>query len=175
MARMQRTRSRSDFRAISRWNQRVLQRIANGDVKRHVVALLYPMRGPRPRLIRVPADSPFSEEPGSNIWAEDIQTRRWYTRRYSRARLSAFPTDPSFRLKNHYSILTSRCSSTTALNRTIRNKWGLHIRGHVIVIRHAAADMMRLTNVSSGERTFIDLLVRSYFAYQQANDNSSEI
>ena len=131
-------------------------------MRRHVVALLYPVGGGRTRLVRLPADSPFTEEPGSHIWPEDISTRRWHSRGSQRTRISSIPNDIAFPLSSHYSVITSRCSATASVNRAIYNTWGLIVRGHVIVIRHSVRQRMRVTNVLNAERRFIDFLVRRY-------------
>ena len=119
------------------------------------------MGGGRTRLIRISGDSPFTEEPGSAIWPEDLNIRRWFSKGSRRTRLSAMPTDITFALRNNYSIVTSKCTHTT-INRALHDKWGLHIRGHVIVLRHGARNWMRVMNVHPAERQLIDLVVRKY-------------
>ena len=118
------------------------------------------MGGGRSRFVRLPADSPFSEEPGSTIWPEDLHIRRWFPRGSERTRISSLPVDASFVLPNNYSIVTSRCSATTSINRKIYNNWGLVVRGHVMMIRHAANEPMRVTNVTHSERRLIDFVLR---------------
>ena len=131
-----------------------------GQVRRHVIVLLYPMGGGRSRFLRLPADSPFSEEPGSTIWPEDLHIARWFPRGFERTRISSLPADTSFALPNNYSIVTSRCSATAPINRNIYDNWGLIVRGHVVMVRHAASERMRVTNVTYSERRFIDLVLR---------------
>ena len=135
---------------------------SKGTVRRHVVGLLYPAGGGRGRLIRIPADSPFTDEPGSSVWVEDLRTRRWFSRGSRTARVSSLPMDRSFSLPNNYSVITTRCSSTASVNRTISLQLGQTVRGHVIVVRHAARSFMPLTNVLQTERRFIDFIVRRY-------------
>ena len=120
------------------------------------------MDGGRARLIRVPADSPFTEEPGSFIWPEDLNTRRWFSRGATRTRISYLPIDTSVILPNHYSIVTTTCSTTSSINRNIYNNWGFVVRGHVIMIRHAATNNMRVTNIRHSERHFVDFVLRWY-------------
>lgn len=178
MARSHRLSIRTPPGAITRWNSAVVNSIrlvshpcsirecmlsdllVQGMMRRHVVALLYPVGGGRTRLVRLPADSPFTEEPGSHIWPEDLCTKRWHSRGSQRTRISTLPDDLTFALANHYSIITSRCSATASVNRSIYNTWGIVVRGHVIVIRHAVRNRMRVTNVLHAERRFIDVLVR---------------
>ncbi|KAI1786388.1 hypothetical protein LXA43DRAFT_898115 [Ganoderma leucocontextum] len=133
-----------------------------GEVHRHVIALLYPMNGGRSRLIRLSADSPFTEEPGSHIWSEDLHTRRWFSRGSQRRRISALPMDASFVLPTNYSIITSTCSATPPINRYVYDNWGLLVRGHVIIIRHAVRNYMRVTSIHPAERRFIDFVVRRW-------------
>ena len=70
--------------------------------------------------------------------------------------------DLSFSLPNNYSIITTQSSTTAPVNRTIHVNLGMTVRGHVIVVRHAARNFMRLTNVPQTERRFIDFIVRGY-------------
>ncbi|KAI1782644.1 briggsae CBR-RNR-1 protein [Ganoderma leucocontextum] len=95
------------------------------------------MNGGRSRLIRLPADSPFTEDPGAHIWPEDLHTRRWFSRGSQRRRISTLPIDATFDLPANYSIVTSRYSATAPVNRNVYDNWGLIVRGHVIVIRHS--------------------------------------
>lgn len=39
---------------------------------------------------------------------------------------------------------------------------GIHVRGHVLVIRHGARNHLQVTNVLHAEHRFIDVLVRRY-------------
>ena len=120
------------------------------------------MGGGRNRLVRIPADSPFSEEPGSHVCVDDLNLRRWFPRGSQRIRLSSLPADRSFVLRNDYSVITSRCRTATAINRTILDNWGLTVRGHVLVVRHATRNFMRITNILHNERRLIDWMVRRY-------------
>lgn len=129
-------------------------------MRRYIVAFLYPIGGGRPRLVRIPADSPFTEDPGSHVWPEDLSTKCWHSRGSQRVRLSTLPADVTFCLPVNYSVITSCCSKKAAINRSIYDAWGLTVRGHVLVIRHAARSRMRVTNIRYAERTFVDLLVR---------------
>ena len=132
-----------------------------GLLRRYVIGLLYPAGGGRSRLLRIPVDRRFTDEPGSIVWAEDLQTRRWFPRGSRRVRITSLPSDHTFVLANSYSVITSRCSATTTINRTVRTSWGLVVRGHVLVVRHAARDEVRLTNVLNNERRLVDYVVRS--------------
>ena len=133
---------------------------SQGDIRRHVVGLLYHVAGGRGRLILLPADSPSTEEPGSHVWAEDVETKQWFPRESTRRRISTLPgpAGSPFHLRNHYTILTPRQSTAAPVNQTISANCGLVVRGHVIVLRHAATDRMRITNIQHAERQFIDLM-----------------
>lgn len=135
--------------------------LTQSDVVRHVVGLIYPVAGGRRRLIRLRADSPFTDEPDSDVWADDVDTTHWFPRSgVQRARLSTLPADVQFRLPNHYSILTADAPGATPTNRNILNEWELPVRGNVIVLRHAYRNMMQVTNIHPAERRLVDLLVR---------------
>lgn len=118
------------------------------------------MGGGRSHFIRLPADSPFTHDSGTSIWSEDLHTTRWFSRGYYRSRISTLPSDPSFALPNDFSVLTSKRSDNASINRTIYEKWGLVVRGHVIVVRHASNNCMRVTNIRHEERCLIDLLLK---------------
>ena len=96
------------------------------------------------------------------MWPEDLHTRRWFPRGLQRTRISTLPTDVQFSLPNNYSIITSRCSPTASVNRAMHNLLGIRIRGHVLVIRHGARNIMQVTNVLRAEHRFIDVLIRRY-------------
>ena len=102
--------------------------------------------------------------PTVRLHDEDLLTRRWFSRGSRMARVSTLPMDLSFSPPNHYSVIkfTIQCSTTAPVNRTIHVNLGLTVRGHVIVVRHAARNFMRLTNVPRTERRFIDFIVREY-------------
>ena len=98
------------------------------------------------------------------MWAEDVETKRWFPRESTRRRISTLPgpAGSPFHLRNHYTILTPRQSTTAPVNQTISANCGLTVRGHVIVLRHAATNGMRITNIQHAERQFIDLVVQWY-------------
>ena len=125
---------------------------------RNICALLYPVSGGRPRIVLLPVISQVND-PSAPIWPEDLDLRQWFPFGSQRDRLSYFPLHPHHRLQNHYSIFTGTHPDRLAPNDCLNNRWGLDVSGNVVVVRHARADLMRVTNVHAAEHQLLNFIV----------------
>ncbi|KAI0710065.1 hypothetical protein C8Q76DRAFT_695191 [Earliella scabrosa] len=121
--------SRTTGRAITMWNRRMRERIAQGVVQRTVRGIIYPVVEGRARPTCFPVSHEY--DIGSRIigWVDDVDLDRWFPFGYRVERVHLFPgTD--FPLYNDYSIITSRRERESPPNQTLRERWGSSSRPH---------------------------------------------
>ena len=125
---------------------------------RYIRALLYPVSGGRPRSVLLPVISQI-DDPSAPVWPEDLDLREWFPFGFERDRQSYFPLSPKHSLQNHYSIFTGTNPDRLAPNDCLNSRWGLELYGNVIVVRHARANMMRVTNIHAVEHQMLHYIV----------------
>lgn len=133
-------------------------RMSQNKLRRYVRALLYPVSGGRPRTVLLPVVSRI-DDPTVPVWSDDLDLREWFPFGFERDRLSYFPLNPQHSLMNHYSIFTGANPDRLAPNDCLNPRWGLDVSGNVVVVRHARANLMRVTNIHAVEYQLVNFLI----------------
>ena len=132
--------------------------MSQNKLRRYIRALLYPVSGGRPRAVLLPVVSRM-DDPTVPVWPEDLDLREWFPFGFERDRLSYFPLNPQHSLLNHYSMFTGASPHRLAPNDCLNPRWGLDVSGNVVVVRHARANLMRVTNIHAVEHQLVNFLV----------------
>ncbi|TFK90045.1 hypothetical protein K466DRAFT_597278 [Polyporus arcularius HHB13444] len=146
-------------RAIREWQQRLPQFLAQANNHKVITAIMYPIASTRPRAIRVPVFVDPDEDPHASGWVSDVHSEPWFPNGTTYTRIHTVPGS-NMLLGNDYTIITSRHPRREPTNQAARRQLGMHVKGNILVVRHARGYSMTATNVHSAEHTLIDHVVQ---------------
>lgn len=105
-------------------------------------------------IVRTVADD-VAEASG---WVSDVDITRWFQHGGTYTTVRTLP-GTRYTLKNRYTIITSKDERSAPLNQCVRAKFGVDLRGNVLVIRHRSRVPEMAMNVHPSERQFLDFMM----------------
>lgn len=100
----------------------------------------------------------YDFEPGTPIWTEDIDVRRWFPSGWKETVLSNIAgIDHS--LRNNFSVFTARDVRHALPNECMRTLGSPDVKGNVVVIRRGRHQTLQVTHMHPSERSLVDILV----------------
>ncbi len=125
---------------------------------RLVSALLYAANVAQPRMVQLPVSVDYDDAVDATGWVADVNTGHWFPHGSLYSGLDRLP-GCTRRLRNSYTVVTSGHKERAPLNKCLMNRFGLLVHGNVLVLRHASRQPVRVTNMHSSERQFVDILL----------------
>ncbi len=125
---------------------------------RLVCALLYAANVTQPRMVQLPVSVDYDDAVDATGWVADVNTGQWFPHGSVYSGHDRVPGSPR-QLKNRYTVVTSGHKGRAPMNKCVMDRFGLLVHGNVLVLRHASREPVRVTNMHSSERQFVDIIV----------------
>ncbi|EIW51420.1 uncharacterized protein TRAVEDRAFT_54578 [Trametes versicolor FP-101664 SS1] len=159
--------------SITHWNMSIRDGLRERSIRYAVRALLYPVYGGSPRIVYLPLSPSYDFEPGTPIWTEDIDVRRWFPSGWKETVLSNIAgIDHS--LRNNFSVFTARDVRHALPNECMRTLGSPDVKGNVVVIRRGRRQTLQVTHMHPSERSLVDILVTRWFASETEDENTED-
>ena len=134
--------------------------------------LLYPVGSTRPRVVLLPAPSFPDDDDSVRAQPEDVDVAHWFAGSTRYITISSIP-GTGFLLTNKYTVISNALQPSGPPNRSLRDTLGIHVRGNVIVLRHAVSRPDTVTNIHPAEKRFVDLIILRYAQLQHTPHRAS--
>ncbi|RDX53636.1 hypothetical protein OH76DRAFT_1342947, partial [Lentinus brumalis] len=123
-----------------------------------VSALLYAANVAQPRMVQLPVSVDYDDAVDATGWVADVITDHWFPHGSVYSGVDRLPgcTRP---LKDRYTIVTSGRKERAPLNKCLMDRFGVLVHGNVLILRHASRQGVRVTNMHSSERQFVDIIL----------------
>ncbi len=125
-------------------------------------ALIYPVKGSRPRRVLLPSKDGWDPACGASASTEDLELGQWFRGPQKVNSVDYFP-GTRCRLGNGYDIVFAKCRKRQRpppINATILSLFSIRWPGALVIIKRARRDYGRVVHITAPEISLINAITQ---------------